>query len=236
MIIGFDRPLRPEWIYETLLLVKPKQKIKDLSGPFENIARELTGKRGKANTRKVLVRCFIRDEQDKTVAREKNPLKELTEEHDLNFMLPIYLFYMIGRMNILFYISEHIIRLYDFGKEINLPFLKQKIVERFGERDVVIRSTGAFIKTLAYFKVVRQEDKKSYLAKRLKVNEEQTCIILKLYSRDILKSPQLNINALPPALFNYFELGDLRQIAQKYNGQCWDYQHRMNDDFLLMKG
>jgi hypothetical protein len=46
-LIGFDRPLHPRWIYETLLLAQPGQRLSELNKPFENIARELTGKKEK---------------------------------------------------------------------------------------------------------------------------------------------------------------------------------------------
>jgi len=65
-VIGFDRPLRPHWIYESLLLAKPGQKMTELNLPFENIARELTGKEGKRKARTVLFRCFLRSEDNNT--------------------------------------------------------------------------------------------------------------------------------------------------------------------------
>ena len=63
-MIGFDRPLRPHWIYETLLVAEPGQKLSELNKPFESIARELTGKEGKRKVRTVLFRCFLRDENN----------------------------------------------------------------------------------------------------------------------------------------------------------------------------
>ena len=44
-MIDFDRPLRPRWIYESLLLATPEQKLTELNKPFESIARELTEKK-----------------------------------------------------------------------------------------------------------------------------------------------------------------------------------------------
>ena len=58
VMIGFDRPLKPRWIYETLLLVKPGQKLSELNDAFEKVARELTGKEGKRKVRTVLFAIF----------------------------------------------------------------------------------------------------------------------------------------------------------------------------------
>lgn len=233
-MIGFDRPLKPKWIYESLLLAQPGQKLTELNKPFEGIAKELTGKEGKRKARTVLFRCFLRDEEKQTRARMVNPLKDLSIEHGYEFMKPIYLFYLIGKTDSLINISDHIFRLYDFGSEINLLFLKQKMVNAFGERDVVSRAVGSFIKTLIHFDVIQSSEDKLIVNKRLVVNEEQTRIILQVYSKEILHAPQISLNHLLPALFNYFQMPDLKRLAQKHNGASWDYQHRTHDDLLIM--
>jgi len=185
-MIGFDRPLRPQWIYESLLLARPEQQLSDLNKPFEGIARELTGKEGKRKVRTVLFRCFLRDESNQTKVRSDLILKDLTSKYGFEFMKPIYLFYLLAKTETLIRISEHIFRLYDFGSEINLLFLKKKIVDASGERDVVKRSVGAFISTLASFGVVDESSGKPFLKQRLRLDDEQVYVVMKLYATDIL--------------------------------------------------
>jgi hypothetical protein len=233
-VIGFDRPLRPQWIYESLMLAQPRQNLSELNKPFENIAKELTGKEGKRKVRTVLFRCFIRDDKNKTRVKRINALKDLTVQYGFKFMIPIYLFYLIGKTETLLKISEHIFRLYDFGNEINPSFLKEKMADAFGDRDVETRSAGAFIKTLESFNVVANDRDKILLKEKLIVNEEQVRIMLQLFAHEIINAPQISLNHLPPALFNYFRMPHLKTIAQKYNGQYWDYQHRVKDDLLIM--
>jgi len=233
-MIGFDRPVRPHWIYESLLLAKPGQEIAELNEPFEQIARELTGKEGKRKVRTVLFRCFLRDEQNKARVRENLVMKDLSIKHGLAFMKPVYLFYLVARTDVLKKISEHIFRLYDYGSEIKMSFLKSKMVDSFGERDVVTRSAGAFIQTLEHFGIVEKADGKLILKNRLMVNEEQAGVILQLFALEILRSPQISLNHLPGAIFNFFDLPDLKMVAQKHNGDWWEYQHRMADDYLII--
>lgn len=233
-MIGFDRPLRPHWIYESLLLANPGQKLSELKILFESIACELTGKEGKRKARTVLFRCFLRAENNKTRVKKDLVLKDLSSKHDLEFMKPIYLFYLIGKTETLFKISEHIFRLYDYGDEFNIQFLEKKMVDELGERDVVGRSARSFIQTLDYFGIAEKNGNKAILKKRLFVKDEQLRIMLELYSREILQSPQISLNHLPRFTFNYFELPNLKAVAQKYNGECWDYQHRINEDFLMV--
>lgn len=233
-MIGFDRPVRPHWIYESLLLAKPGQQLSELNEPFEQIARELTGKEGKRKVRTVLFRCFLRDEQNKTRVRKNLVMKDLSIKHGLAFMKPVYLFYLVARTDVLKKISEHIFRLYDYGSEIKMSFLKAKMVDSFGERDVVTRSAGAFIQTLEHFGVVEKLDGKLILKNRLMVNEEQVRVMLQLFASEIIRSPQISLNHLPQAIFNFFDLPDLKVVAQRYNGDWWEYQHRMADDYLII--
>ena len=205
-MIGFDRPLRPHWIYESLLLTEPGQKLTELNLPFENITRELTGKEGKRKVRTVLFRYFLRSENNNTYVREDLFLKRLSVEYDLEFMKPIYLFYLIGRAETLAKISKHIFRLYDVGDEINIQFLKSKMIDEFGERDVVVRAARSFTETLEYFGIVQKTGPNIILKKRIQVDEQQLRIILHLYAHEILHSPQVSLNHLPEYLFNYFDM------------------------------
>jgi len=233
-VIGFDRPLRPHWIYESLLLAKPNQKLSELNQPFEDIVRELTGKEGKRKVRTVLFRCFIRDENNITRVRSDLPLKTLSEEHGLNFMIPIYLMYLIGNTDVLIKISGNIFRLYNFGDEINLRFQKEKMIDVFGDRDVVTKATGAFIQTLEFFGVVSHSNTSRTLNQKLTINDDQIRIMLQIFAKDIQHTPQVSLNHLPKVLFNYFQGPDVKEVAQKYNGIYWDYQHRMGDDYLMI--
>lgn len=233
-MIGFDRPIRPHWIYESLLLAKPGQKLTELNLPFEEITRELTGKEGKRKVRTVLFRCFLRDPTDQRRVRDKLWLKELSEQHDLTFMTPIYLFYLIANTDTLITISEHIFRLYEWGSNINAAFLKRKMIEGAGDRDVVSRSVGSFISTLNFFKVVTESNKKMILDKPLPISEEQASIMLQLWSGELRHMPQIDLNHLPPVVFDWFNWPDLRAVARKYNGELWDYQHRMGGEYLVV--
>ena len=233
-MIGFDRPLKPQWIYETLILAEPGKKLSELNKPFEGIARELTGKEGKRKVRTVLFRYFLRSEESNNQVRNDLVLKDMSEKHGYEFMVPIYLIYLIGKAGVLYKISEHLFRLYSFNTVINVSFLKEKIIDVHGDRDVVSRSVSSFLKTLIYFNVAVYENKKIVLKSPLVLDEEQFSLIIQLFSHDIIKTPQIALHDLPDPLFNYFELPDLRAVAQRKSGQLWEYQQRVGNDFLVV--
>jgi len=233
-MIGYDRPLRPRWIYETLLLASPGQKLSGLNHPFESIATELTGKEGKRKARTVLFRCFLRDDKNGTRVKDPLPLKELSQEHGMEFMKPAYLFYLVAKTQVLLQLTSYLFRLYYYGRPVNQTFLAEKMVDSFGERDVVKRSASSFIQTLHYFGVVDSTGNQNILKTPLSVEEEQLRIMLQLFAREIIGSPQVSLDQLNSSLMQLFQGADLRQTAQKYNGIYWDYQQRMKDELVTI--
>ncbi len=149
-------------------------------------------------------------------------------------MKPIYLMYLIGNTDTLIKISRHIFRLYDFGDTINQTLLKEKMVDSFGERDIVTRALRSFVQTLEHFGIVERSDNGVLLKQKLTINEEQMQIMFQLFAKEIHHTPQVSLNHLPKSIFNYFQGPDVKEVAQKYNGVYWDYQHRMSDDYLMM--
>ena len=98
------------------------------------------------------------------------------------------------------------------------------------------RSVGAFLQTLEHFGVfsLSEVEGKYRFKQKLKLEEDQLRMIFQLYTLEILRAPQLSIEQLP-AWFNvFFEMPDVKQVAQKYNGVYWDYQHRINAELLVV--
>jgi hypothetical protein len=104
----------------------------------------------------------------------------------------------------------------------------------FGDRNVVTKVTGAFIKTLIFFGVADGQGIPVVLKHKLAVNEEQTRVIFQLFAHEIIKAPQISLGDLPAAVFGYFRFPPLKELAQKYNGLHWDYHHGMKDDLIVV--
>ena len=161
-------------------------------------------------------------------------MKDLSLERGCEFMQPIYLFYLVGSSATLYRITDYLFRLYGYDKLINPVFLQQKMAGRHGDRDVVNRSVRSFLKTLHYFGILQMDNDVTLLKWPLPVNEEQFCIMLWLYAKELLQAPQISLRQLRSPIFRYFTLPDPIAVAQKYNGQYWDYQHRTHEDFLVV--
>ena len=232
----YDRPVRPRWIYESLLLATPGQKMQDLIEPFEGIVTELTGKEGKIKVRTALFRVFLRDETNQAKVRSRLPLKTFSEQYGLALMAPIYLFYLMAVTDSMRFLAEWIAKLYPVGEVVQMGFLKTKMVGSFGDRDVVTRSVGAFLQTLEHFGIFELSgvEGKYRFKQKLKLEEDQLRMIFQLYTTEILRAPQLSIEQLPAWFYVFFDMPDVKQVAQKYNGVYWDYQHRVNAELLVV--
>jgi len=57
-MIGYDRPLKPEWIYKTLQLVQSGRKPEEYYDAYNSIAVELTGKDGRRKNKNSFISHF----------------------------------------------------------------------------------------------------------------------------------------------------------------------------------
>jgi hypothetical protein len=235
-VIGFDRPLRPEWIYETLKMVEMGQKPIKYNKPFEDIAVELVGKEGKRKARTVLFRSFIYSFQTKNTIIESNPIIELVQTKTFEQLKSIFLVKLLMDYEITRFVTEKIELLIDNSNIISIPPLSKRLVTEYGDRNVVKRSIRSFISTLCHFDVLSEVDNKTFkLTKKIKVEEETLVNILKLYSTYFLKSKVVDLQHIPSQLFFFFETPAFEDVAFAFNGVHWEYIKDVRRSVLMMK-
>lgn len=232
-MIGFDRPLKPSWIYEFIKIVEIGDKITDHNPEFESILWELDGKDGKRKIRTVLSRYFFKTaENPKSKYVEYTPLVDICKNYPLEEIKPLLLYHLLMRSAVLRKLTMMIQEIYG-DQNINYPFLRKKVIEKFGERDISARSLRNLMATLVNFDILERINTKEYTWKnKLFVNEMNACYMLKLYSEEFKKSPQVNLDDLEDYLFLYFTKPDFSQIANKYNAILWEYSVRMGHSVI----
>ena len=124
--------------------------------------------------------------------------------------------------------------IYGTTRDINYPFLRKKIVERFGERDITSRSLSNFLNTLVNFEILEKESRNQFKwKKKLIVNELNFVFMLRFYSEVFKNSPKININELESYLFLYFDTPDVLKVAKKFNSILWEYSSRFGTNQIL---
>lgn len=235
MMIGYDRPLKPEWIYKTLRMVEPGQKPEEYYDAYHAIAVELTGKDGRRKTRTVLFRTFIYSFQEQTSIIENNILIQLCKAKDFDYMKPILLSMFIMDYEILCFFTKTFYKIFDPSQEISSTALTKKMTENYGDTEIVKRSTRAFLKTLSDFKVIEPSGPTSYhQLPKAELSAEQVSDILKLYAI-VHHTKQVDIQHIDKSIFAYYAVPDLNQVANEYHTHEWEYIKGVDRGFLMMK-
>lgn len=234
-MIGFDRPIKPEWIYNLLNIVKINDKPINYNIPFEKIAKELTGKEGKRKVKTIIFRSFIYSFQEKKTVIENNSIIHLSKNKTIDFMKPIYLFKLFFDYEISRFLLSKIKVLFDPKQEITTTTLNKRMVEKYGDRDVVKRSVGSFLKTLIHFGIITKKSNHSFVFNdKETLNNEQMLNILYIYANTYLNSKQIDLSNFDNNLFDLYNVPDLYQLASEFNQQKWEYIRDRNRNILLL--
>lgn len=223
-MIGFDRPLQPEWIYRFIQTVDVGDKFLAHKAEFHKILWELDGSQGKRKVGTVLTRYFLKQEDSPNSQYvEQTPIYQIVKGCTLEAVKPLLLFQLLMRSEMLRLLTRMIYELYGRSQSIHYDFLRKKAIEKLGGREISSRSLRNFLKTLVAFEVLRKANQLYEWKQPLEVSEQNFCDMLKLYAEEYKKSPQILLDELENYLFLYFHLPDIGRIGQKYNKILWDY-------------
>jgi hypothetical protein len=226
---GFDRPLKPAWIYNFVKIVEIGDTITDHKPEFNKILWELDGEEGKRKVRTVLSRYFMKTQKNpKSKTVEYTPIIEICKTYPLEKIKPLMLFYLLSRSEVLRNLSIIIFEVYRKKKDIDYHFLRKKIIEKYGERDISSRSLRNFLTTLEYFDILIKQNHIYKWTKKLQPDEMNICYMLKFYSGEYKKSPQIFIDEIEQYIIQYFKIPDLGNICRKYNKKLWEYSQILN--------
>lgn len=232
---GFDRPLKPRWIYEFLQVVKTGERISDYNEDLRKITWELDGKEGKRKVRTVLSRYFLKEQDNPRALKVADTrILRIAKNYSLEEIKPLLLFNMLVRSKMMRLISRMIKEIYGVKNPINYEFLREKIIEKFGERDISARSLRNFLHTLEYFGILEERTSEYRWKHLLEVNEITLVLMLKLYSEEYLHSSQIIFEEIEDYIFMYFKLPDMNKIAKKYHNLLWDYTKMFNKGEIVI--
>ncbi|MFW9940466.1 MAG: hypothetical protein ACFFFT_05455 [Candidatus Thorarchaeota archaeon] len=235
-MIGLDRPLKPEWIYELLQMIKIGDDPSEYNAPFELIAKELVGKEGKRKVRTVIFRSFVYAFQPKRVKIQNNIFLEWSSQNSLDYMRPIYLSKIIMDYEITRFIINKMDLSVDKSGYLSSRILTRKMVQEFGDRDVVKRSVRSFLKTLVHFNLLKQHGVQDYqILEKFELNADQIRDFLFLYAESFLKSKMIDLSRINTSIIYFYNKIDFMQIARKYHGKDWEYIRETSRSQLLLK-
>jgi hypothetical protein len=234
-MIGYDRPLKPEWIYHTLAAITPGTKPEEFYDSYVNLVAERVGKDGVRKTRTVLFRTFIYSFQEKNGVIENNFLMDLCRQHDIEYMKPLLLSKLIIDYEILHFLTRRLSQIFDPTQDISASVLTKKMVDEYGDLEIVKRSTRAFLRTLTEFKLLIPIDTTKFRqVSRIALLPEQVKDIILLYAK-VNKTKQIYLNSFDSTYFAFYLKPDLHAVASEYHTTYWDYIRSVNREILAIK-
>jgi hypothetical protein len=226
-MIGFDRPLRPEWIYKSLQMWTSLTPIQDYYEKFNKITYELYGKEGKRKARTVLFRYFfeLKGYPPNQTTGEKSILAQFSKRLDLEDLKPMYITALLMRAETLQVILKTLIRLYPTGS-IESRQVIEKSIGLFGERDVVKRSTRSFLTTLVYFDIMNRDGINYSWKRKLPCSTKQLAYLIAFYSKET-GSFELHLDDIRnDCRLALLDLSNLESSVIQYNSKLWTYIRR----------
>jgi len=234
-MIGFDRPLKPSRIYNSIKILNVGDKFSEHKDKLDSLLSELNGEEGKRKVRTVLTRYYLKSESNPTSkVVEYTPILDVCKNFSLREVKPLLLFFLLMRSNLIRLLTKMIDEIYGYDKNINYLFLRKKIIEKLGERDITSRSLSNFLNTLVNFDILEKISRNQFQwKKKLKVDDFNLLFMLKFYSEVFKKSPKININELESYLFLYFDTPNVLKVAKKFNSVLWEYSSRFGTNQIL---
>ena len=235
-MIGFDRPVKPEWIYETLKMIKMGEKPSVYNEPFEDITKELIGKEGKRKVRTVIFRSFIYSMQNSKTTIKDNYFIRWVKESPLDEIKPLLLLKLLMDYEICRFIIKKISLSVQPDGTFYIEILRKKMVQEYGDRDVVKRSLRSLIATLYNFKVITKVDPKTYrLTEKYPLDRKQIMQFLMLYGKNHIGSHMIDIEGIEPEFSVFFDFDLMKDSLNEYSSELWNYVREAGREIIYLK-
>lgn len=228
MMIGYDRPLHPEWIQEVHRIWKPKMKISEFNEPFKAIAWQVDGIEAKRKARTNLIRYFVEydGKGNGRITKEYDTLVKLSQKYSLEDIRPLYLAIIFAQVEVVQTIIHYFAKRYDIGDQINVSKFIQFIKREYGDRDVIKRSVSSFFKSLYFFNIFENIERKNYknysFKRKLKVKDSIfPYLIFQIF---VIGKGKLQIDVKEiwsEELLMFFEFDDLDCLINDNKNKYW---------------
>ena len=156
-MIGFDFPVKPEWIHQVHRLWQPGQPVRDLvEAALGQTMQEVESEKSRRNSLTVILRYFVATEgggQSRRTA-DRDVWVAYSRRYPAGTMAPAYLAHLVAQNDVAHQAAEFIARRYGPGDGLTSGELRRHLFARFGQRTVVANAGSAFLSTLRHFGVL----------------------------------------------------------------------------------
>jgi len=241
-MIGFDFPIKPEWVYDIHQLCRPEMLVDDLIGQaLQTTMRELGGEKTRRNTLGNIIRYLIRTEGAPSSRSRKlaqaDALVAAAQQGPVTTIQPIYLARILLLNDVAHAAARFVAQRYEVGDNLTRSEIRQQIISEFGERKVVLNAVSSFVRTLDYFGVFTALEGQGVYRfdDRLRTDTELFPLLV-LAWLERYQTPQIDLEAFRsnPA-FHFLAVDDFAEGWRRYNGRYWSLESRLESERATLK-
>ena len=162
-MIGFDFPIKPCWIHDVHALWRPGQPVSELvAAALAQTMQELGGAKARRNSLTIILRYFVTTkgggQSRRTVGQDI--WVAYSRVYPVSTMTPAYLVYLIAQNKVTQEACRYLAHRYHRSDIVTSGALRRHLIGRFGERRVVLNAASAFLRTLCYFDVLTEGERR----------------------------------------------------------------------------
>ena len=239
-MIGFDKPLRPEWIHTVGLAWRPHQPVSELIQVVDQVASaQFRGSETRRKVATIILRCFVETEgggPDRK-ARDRDLFAAAAGKFSAEELRSVYLAHLINTTPILQTITGQLARRYDLGDKIQSTDFLHRIYEEYGQRGVVTNCVRHFLRTLSWFGCLERLAPNHYrFEARLPITEQTFPLLVYSWLQSGLGSYQIAPSEFgeQPA-FYFLNATGLPGYFLKFNSVFWAVEKRVGVDRVTLK-
>lgn len=241
-MIGFDFPIRPEWVHDIHQLCQPDRLVDDfIKQAIQTTMLELGGEKTRRNTLGNIIRYLVRTEGAPSSRSRKlaadDALAAASQQWPVTSVKPIYLARILLLNDVAQAAARFVAQRYDVGDIITRSDLKQQIVGEFGERKVVLNAVSSFVRTMDYFGVFEAgAGQGTYRFNGRLPIEVKLFPLLVLAWFERYQTPQINLDTFQSnPVFHFFVVKGFDAGWQLYNGHYWALETRLEGERATLK-
>lgn len=241
-MIGFDFPIRPEWVHDTHQLCQPGMLVDELIPEvIQATMRELGGEKTRRNTLGNIIRYLVRTEGALSSRTRKladvDALVKASKQWPISSVQPLYLARILLLNDVAYAAATFCAQRYEIGDLLTRGDIKRQIVSEFGERKVVLNAVSSFVRTLDYFGLfVSEEGRGTYRFNgRLHLETDLfPLLVLAWFERH--QTPQINLFSFrDDPVFHFLNRDGFESGWLRFNGRYWSLERRLDGERATLK-
>jgi hypothetical protein len=231
-MIGLDFPIKPEWIHAVLNLWQPDQLLEELvSAALKQAMPDVEGDKSRRNSLSIILRLFVSTEGNNRGRKttDSNAWAACSKTLSPTTLAPAYLAGLISGSEVAREAAAFIARRHAPGDHLTSSELRQALVNRYGERTVVINSVSAFLRSLQYFRVLQSGNRlgEYIYYHRLTIEREVFPLLVWAWWKE-QPVPQIDLEAFEQSpIFSFLETDGFEGCWSAHQPGLWVVSERL---------